>query len=69
MQKVGTNMSDGMASAPGRCVYGCLRGELGRYHMMIHLPAVGASPLLAGARFSISAKHNSKTLSVGVEVS
>lgn len=39
------------------------------YHMMIHLPAAGASPPLAGARFSISAKHNSKTLSVGVKAS
>lgn len=58
-----------MASRPGRCVYGCTRGELGMYHMMIHLPAAGASPPLAGARFSISAKHNSKTLSVGVKAS
>ena len=38
------------------------------HHMMMHLPAVGTSPLLAGARFSISAKHSSKTLSAGVEV-
>lgn len=68
MQKEDTDMSDWMTSGPDRSVYGCLRGELGGCHMMIHLPVVGTSPLLAGARFSISAKHNSKTLSAGVEM-